>query len=267
VVLALSMLIAAAAWGCGGGEITGQELIDGVIASADEQETVRYEMSMVYGMAGTVDGEYGEIDVSVGIDSLVDMVDEEMQLDMTTTMSIRADTQTEETSAIKEYILGDMAYVGIVSPVAPTEWVKGDVPEDFWELENYVSQQVELLRGAEVEILGTEKVKGISCYVAEISPDMDKILEFMSAQLEQTLPMMELTEDSLSNYSLKGWYAKGTFFPMSTLQEFDFTFEVGEDELVAHYVIDISMYDYNEPVSIELPPEAEEAEYVGPIEM
>ncbi len=266
VILVLSMLLAAVAWGCGGGGITGQELIDGVIASADEQETVRYEMSMVYNMSGTVEGEYGEIDVSVDIDNLVDMADEEMQLDMTTTMSIRADTQTEETSTIKEYILGDMAYVGMVSPVAPTEWVKGDVPDDFWELENYVSQQVELLRGAEVEILGAEKVKGISCHVAEISPDMDKILEFMSAQLAQTLPM-ELTEDSISNYSLKGWYAKGTFFPMKTHQEFDFKFDVGADELVAHYVIDISMYDYNEPVSIELPPEAEEAEYVGPIEM
>lgn len=262
----LALVVAAVAVGCGGGEITGQELIDGVIASVDEQETVRYKMSMVYNMSGTVEGEYGEIDVSVDIDSLVDMVDKEMQLDMTSTMSIRADTETEETSAIKEYILGDTVYVGMVSPVSPTEWVKGDVPDDFWELENYVSQQVELLRGAEVEIVGKEKVKGVSCYVAEISPDMDRLLDFMSAQLEQSLPM-ELTEDSLSNYSLKGWYAKDTFFPMSTHQEFDFTFDVGEDELVAHYVIDIQMYDYNKPVSIELPSEAEEAEYVGPIEM
>ena len=255
----LLMLVAAIAWGCDGEQITGQELIDSVLSSVGEQKTARYEMNMVYNMSGNIEGEYGEMVVSTEIDCAVDMVDKEMQLDITTSMTVKADTQTEETSTVREYILGDIAYVGMVSPVGSTEWVKGDVAEDFWELQNYANQQVELLRDAEVEILGTEKVNGISCYAAEISPDTDKIMELMRSQLEQSLPM-ELTEDYLSNYSLKGWYAKDTFFAMRTLQELDFTFELGEDQLVAHYVIDIQIYDYNKPVSIELPPEAEEAQ-------
>jgi hypothetical protein len=264
---ALLILVAAIAWGCGGGEkITGQELIERVLSNAAEQKTARYEMSMVYNMSGDVEGEYGEMDVSVELDGMFDMRDRKMHLDITSSTTTRADTQTEETRRVREYIFGDIAYIGMVSPAGNTEWVKGDVSEDFWELQNYVNQQVELLRDAEVEILGTEKVSGISCYVAEISPNMNKILELMRTQLEQALPL-EITEDSVSNYSLKGWFAKDTFYTMRSLQEFDFTFDLGEDQLVAHYVIDVLIYDHNKPVSIELPAEAEDAEYVGVIDI
>ena len=66
VMLVLLMGIAAAA--CGGGEggvvdITEQELIEGVLASADAQETSRFEMNLDGGLEGTVEDEYGEIDL------------------------------------------------------------------------------------------------------------------------------------------------------------------------------------------------------------
>ena len=43
--------------------------------------------------------------------------------------------------------------------------------------------------------------------------------------------------------------------------------DIEGDEATYHFVLDILVYDWNESVSIELPPEAEEAEYVGPIDM
>lgn len=264
--LVLLMLVTAIACGSGEQQITGEELIDNVFASMENQETCRYEISMVYNMSGTMEGEYGEIDFEWEIAGVMDVQGREMLMDMNTYMNIRADTETEETSVIKAYILGDIAYVGLVSEVSPTDWAKGDVSEDFWEVQNYLNQQVELLHDAEVTIVGTEKVGGFSCYVAEISPDEDNLLSFMKERIEKNLPF-EITEDSISNYSQKGWYAKDSFFPMKSHQEFDFTFDLGEDELTAHYIIEMLFSDYNKPVSIELPPEAEDAEYVGPIDL
>lgn len=265
-LLVLLIMVTAVACGSGESQITGEELIDGVLASMENQENYRYEMDIVYNMSGTMEGEYGEIDFEWEIDGVIDMPGRQMLMDMKTYMNMRADTQTEETSMLKAYILGDIAYVGQVSEVSPTDWVKGDIPEDFWELQNYVNEQVELLRDAEVTIVGTEKIGGLSCYVADISPEQQNLLSYIKEQVEQNLPF-EITEDSISNYSQKGWYAKETFFPMKSHQEFDFTFELGEDELIAHYIIDMLFSDYNEPVTIELPPEAEDAEYVGFIDL
>jgi hypothetical protein len=264
-MLVLLILVAAIACGSGEKEITGDELIDGILASVENQETCRLEMSMDFAMSGTFDGEYGEIDYSMDANGVVDTAAQEMQLYVTTSMNVRATTQTEETTIVKEYILGDMAYVGVVSQVAPIEWVKGDVSEDFWETQDYVSSQIALVRGGEAVILGTEIVKGIDCYIAEISPDMDELLEYISSQVEQEDLSVEITEDSISNYSQKGWYAKDTFFPLKSHQEFDMKVDIEGNEATYHFIIDTIYYDWNKPVSIELPSEAEEAEYIGPI--
>jgi hypothetical protein len=66
---------------------------------------------------------------------------------------------------------------------------------------------------------------------------------------------------------MTGWFAKDTFFPMKYHQEFDMKADIEGDEATYHFIIDILFYDWNKPVSIELPPEAEEAEYIGPIEI
>ena len=264
-ILVLSMLVAATACGSGEREITGDELIDGILASIENQESSRLEMGMDFTMSGTFDGEYSEIDYSMDANGVIDMVAQEMQLDMTMSTEVRARTQSEETITTKEYILDDMAYVGFVREGLPVEWVRGDVSEDWWESQDYVSSQIALVRGGEAVILGTETVKGIDCYIAEISPDMDELLEYISSQVEQEGLSVEITEDSISNYSQKGWYAKDTFFPMKSRQEFDMKVDIEGNEATYHFIIDTLYYDWNKSVSIELPPEAEEAEYIGPI--
>lgn len=266
-MLVLLILAAAIACGSGGEKITGQELVDSALASMQNQETYGFETSMYFTMSGTLGGEYGEMDSSMDYKGVADMTAQKMQMDMTTIMSVRATTQTEETSTFKIYIMDDIAYYGLVSQVAPTKWVKGDVSQDLWDTQDYVSKQMELLRGAEAEILGTETVKGIDCYKAEISPDMDVLVKYMSSQLGEEYPSVEFSEDSISNYSLKGWFARDTFFPMKSHQEFDMKIDIEGDEATYHFIIDTLFYDWNKSVSIELPAEAEEAEYIGPIDI
>ena len=265
-MLVLLILVAAIACGSSEQEITGQELIDGILASAENQATYRWEMNMGFTMSGTLEGEYGEMDYSMDNNGVVDMTAQEMQMDMTTTMNVRANTQSEETVIAKVYVIDDMAYIGIVSQVTSTEWVKGDASEDFWEQDS-VSQIMELCYGAEAEILGTETVKGIDCYKAEISPGMDELLEFMRSRIEKEGLPAELTENSISSYSIKGWFAKDTFFPVKVHEELDLTLDIEGDEAIYHFILDGVFYDWNESVSIELPPEAEEAEYIGPMDM
>src|SRR4030042_2989948 len=112
-VLILLILMTAIACGSGERQMTGDELLNGVLASMENQKTYRYKVSGTFSMSGTFEGEYGEIDFSMDGDGMVDLMDKKMLLDMTTTTIIRAGKQTEETSTIKENILGAPPYVGL----------------------------------------------------------------------------------------------------------------------------------------------------------
>jgi len=278
VVLVLLMGIAAVACGCGEDGIvpltpedgvmplTPEELIEGVLASADAQETCRFEMNVNGNLKGTVGGEYGEVGVSVAYVGVLDVVDQEMQADITMTMDVSAAGQSQQMSIpMWMYFLGDMGYIGTQEPGQPVEWIKGDVSQELWESQEFQSQQIELLRGAEVEILGTQSVRGIPCYAAEITPDMEMLLEMVNSMLGSTAGL-GLTTDSISNFKCTGWYAQDTYFPMRVYQEYDITIEEGSDRLTGHYTANMVFYNYNEPVSIQLPAAAQGADYVGSLD-
>ena len=272
ILVILVLLIGIATAACGGSdsvvvEISEQELIEGILASADEQETCRFEMDIDGGIKGTVEGEYGEIDLIVDSTGVIDVVDQEMQAYMSMTTKINVGGQRDQmTVPMRMYFLGDLGYIGAPEgPGQPEEWIKGDVSQELWESQELLSQQTELLRGAEVRLLKTESVKGTPCYVAEITPDMDALYELISSQLMATEDF-GLTKDSITGYSAKGWYAKDTFFPMRSHVEYDVTIEVGSDTVTGSYKIDMLFYDYNKPVSIQLPSEAQNAQDVGSLD-
>lgn len=272
ILVMLVLLMGIAAVACGGGEggvvdITEQELIEGILASGDEQETSRFEMDLDGSLKGTMEGEYGEIDLTMDYNGVIDILDQEMQADMTITMKIEAEGEREQiTIPMRMYFLGDIGYIGArEGPGQPEEWIKGDVSQELWESQELLSQQIDLLRGAEVRLLRTGSVRGVPCYVAELSPDIDALYDMIRSQLQASIPF-ELTKDSISNYSVTGWYAQDTYFPMKVSQEYNVTFEEGSDKLTGHYTVDIVLYDYNEPVSIQLPAEAQGAEYVGSLD-
>lgn len=270
-ILVLVLLMGIAAVACGGGEcgvveITGEELIEGALASFDAQETCRFEMDGVGNLKGTMDGQSVKMTISMDYAGVIDMVDQEMQADMAMTMDLSVGAQRQKvTIPMRMYFLGDMGYVGTEEPGQPEEWIKGDVSQELWESQEFQSQQVDLLRGAEVTILRTQSVRGTCCYVAEISPDMEMLLDMVSSLLGGGTGV-ELTTDSISNLECTGWYAQDTYFPMQSRVEYDVTFEEDQDRLTGHYIVSMVLYDYNESVSVQLPPEAEDAEDVGSLD-
>ena len=269
VVLILLIGIAAACGSGGGGvvDITEEELVEGILASVYAQETCRFEIDLDGSMEGTVESEHSELDMTMNRTGAIDIVDREMQAQVSVTMEIRTDGQQQEmTTPIRMYFLGDTGYIGAPEgPGQPEAWIKGDVLQEPWAPQKPLSQQIELIRGAEVKLLKTESVKGIPCYVAEITADKDALFELLSSQLGTTGDL-GMTKDSITDYSAKGWYAKATFFPMRSHVEYDVTIQVGSDTVTGIYKVDMLFYDYNKPVSIQLPSESQNAQDVGSLD-
>ncbi|MFC2039459.1 DUF6612 family protein [Chloroflexota bacterium] len=159
------------------------------------------------------------------------------------------------------YVIEDCAYVNLEMPSEIGSWSKFCAP-GLLQQQAIISPEVDFLsQFVDVEVLGTEMVDGVECYKLRVTPDMSKLwawalgqpgMEGLPADLQE---IEDLMEDLISDFSIIEWIAKDTYFPMKFVIAMTFTTEDGP--------IDITMTGFlhhiNEPMSIELPPEAADA--------
>ncbi len=269
VSLVLVMIPSLVACTTGEEELTSaQEIIDGVINSLDDIRTYQFDTDMTIDMAGEAEGEAFEGTMVMDSSGAFDLENRQMRMD--TTMSLAMIGEDEMEMGTEMYLIGDMMYMLMEYPEMEPMWMKSEVPEEYWEEMNQVESEVELLKAAQGELIGSEMVGGIDCYVLQLTPDLEHLWQFYIQQAQVTGEVPDITEESLreifQSFSVKQWIAKGTYF--LTKAEIDMAMEftpeeMGYPEEEGIMTMDIAMsflgYDYNQPVSIVLPPEAEEA--------
>jgi len=265
VSLALVMVLSLAA--CAK-EPSAQEIVDGVIESLDDIRTYQFDMDMTLNIAGEAEGEVFEGTMAIDSSGASDFENRQMRMDVTINVAVPGEDEIE--MAMEMYLIGDMMYTMMEIPEMGPMWMKSEMPEEYWEEMSQVEPQMELLEVAQVEVIGSERVGGIDCYVLEVSPDLEQLWQIVMQQAEMVGVMPDVTEEFLQeifrSFSVKQWVAKDTYF--MTKAEIDMAVELtpeamGFPEEEGILTMDIAMvllaYDYNQPVSIELPPEAEEA--------
>ncbi len=146
------------------------------------------------------------------------------------------------------------------------QWVKMELTEEMWQQQSQIDQQIELLKSATaVNFVGSETVDGTACYVVEITPSMEALGNLLSQQQTTGIDFSQLNlADLFKEMSVKEWIAKESYRVMKA--EVDMLLEMRPADVGAteadfdKMTMDINMgmrlYDYNQPVSITLPPEA-----------
>ena len=254
-----------------------QEIIDGVIEALDDIRTYELDMDMTMDMAGEAEGEAFEMTMTMGISGALDVENRQVGLDMT--MNTALPGEDEMDMVMEMYLIGNMAYMMMDEPETGPMWMKQEISETDWEeLSEQLSEQIamtepqiELLQTAQVKVIGSEKVKGVDCYVLQLTPDMEQLWQLVMQQTaltgEEMLPELaeELLQEMFCSFSVKQWVAKDTYF--LTKAEVDMAMELTAEAMgfpeEGEITMDIGMiyleYNHNQPISIELPPEAEEA--------
>jgi len=188
---------------------------------------------------------------------------------MDMTMSVAMIGEDEMEMGTEMYLIGDMVYMLMEIPEMEPMWMKSEVPEGYWEEMNQVESQIELLEVAQVEVIGSEMVGGIDCYVLQLTPDLERLWQIAAQQArvkEASALTEELLQEMFQSFSVKQWAAKDTYF--LTKVEIDMATELtpeamgfpGEEGVITmDMAMNLLTYNYNQPVSIVLPPEAEEA--------
>ena len=254
-----------------------QEIIDGVIEAQDDIRSYEFEMDMSWDMAGEVEGEAGEGTIAMELSGALDLENRQMRATIAMDMAMTGEDEME--IEMEMYIIDNMGYMMMEVPEMGPMWMKQEISEADWQqtLTEVIAMsepQIELLQTAQVEVIGSERVKGVDCYLLQLTPDMEQLWQTAMQQAALALSgggtgLAEipegLLEEAFSDFSVKQWVAKDTYFLMKA--EIDMAMEltaeameVEEGEMTMNITISLLAYNYNESISIVVPPEALEAQ-------
>jgi hypothetical protein len=205
---------------------------------------------------------------SFGIGAL-NMTQRALKLVMATVIMPEEDVGNATAMAIDEYLINDTIYLRL-----DENWTSLKLPftENVWSQQNTLEQQVEMLNGSNITLLGSEAIDGVDCY--KIKADIDTAS--LAAQLSQTsspLPLQLMNYSQLFNDAVLEayyWITKDThllkrsdIFESFVIRPQDLGLEPkGPENVEMRVYANISMiYDgFNESINIELPAEARTAE-------
>lgn len=244
------------------------EIKDKAIAAGAELDTYQLDGDMTMNMLMTIEGEAFVVSMAVDMVGAIDKSNKEMYTDMDIIMKMTGEEDIEMSMGM--YIVDNWIYVGMDIFGAGMMWLKTQMGAGDWYEQDIVTQQLDILLDIEVELVGTDTVDGTECYVLDVKPDIDELwamMKFMGA--EEGLPPELDLEDVITDYSVRQWIAKDTYFTLKTTENLKMVFTpesfgippelVGEIDMIADMAIAITTHHINEPITIELPPEAEDA--------
>ncbi|MFH1775860.1 MAG: DUF6612 family protein [Chloroflexota bacterium] len=281
-VLVLALL-ASLLVGCAEKELTREELdriVTNVLAANAEVDTCKFDMSMQETIKFDMDGietieligepRPEEITIVGGGTGSVDNAAKAMQLVLNMTVNVPGEGKQELPT--EAYLVSGWMYTRVDIPGAGPYWMKLEMPDEMWGEQNQLDQNRQLLETAEeVNSLGSEEINGIDCYVVEVVPGAEA-LRTMFSQIEiPGIGGTDLAElnmaDMVKEMSFTEWVAKDSYLFVKTEQHILMEIRPGDigagDEdfkkITANIDTGVVFYDYNVPVSIELPEEALEA--------
>lgn len=255
------------------------EIKEMVLATAENTDTYKFDMDMTQKTLISNETDETEMTMTSTGSGVMDRTSKKMKLEMMMTMQLPEEAEIPETKEMKMdiYFINNTLYtkmdMGI--PMMPAQWTKREMPEEYWESQNQIGQQMELLNISKVELLEDEKVNDVDCYVLKLMPDIEKYWETVMKQEGLGELMQSLRQNDsfdigklIKEMSIKQWIAKDTKFPVKTevqikmaMSSADLNIPETEEEftMTMDQRTNLVFYDYNKPVTIELPKEAESA--------
>jgi hypothetical protein len=255
-----------------------QQILADTMLAVRNAGTYKCDINMNMAMEATGGPQAGNLNIIMTATGVYDQVNKNMQMVMNMTMETDMEMGEMEEAmqdiSMEMYVLDDTMYMKMDMPVVGEQWVKMPVDEEIMQTLNsdMVSEQLDMLESAgKIEFLRNETVEGHDCYVFKLVPDMAKIMEWVA---QNQMSGGELDPESIPNMadvfkdlSYVVWIDKDADFIMKMdadmLMEFtpeEFGAESDDfDNMKMNVTMGMRMFDYNKPVTINVPEEAKDA--------
>ena len=280
LVALLGLALAPALVGCRAEkEMTAQEIRDAAVEAWANIKTTQFDINSTRSITKKNDepSEVLMLDILTGT-GILDEVNQEMKTEMeikTLYLFPEGDPEGGGTidMEVEQYFVPKGIYTKTTRPGQFTSWTKEDMERD-WEEMSPMKQEMELLTSGQVELLGSEEINGTDCYLLKVVPSIEKLWEVMDKlEMGNNIAKEKVDpQEMIKSVLLRMWIAKDSFFLMKdkvkmrmVVRPEDVKLPLEEEEKFEMVVDDktsSTYHNYNQPISIELPPEAEEERLV-----
>ena len=273
-VLILMLLAIVALVGCGTSEtkVDADEVVQDALAAQANVDSSHVEIDIAATAEGTLDGDALDASLNATLTADIDWANKKMQADLGMNANYNG---LAFPISMDMYAVDNCSYMQLMFGLMADNWTKSEFPTEFWSGQD--GEQTfdidSILQSTEAESLPDQKVTGVNCYVLQLKPDIAAIQQMLSDQAASEEGMPDI-ESLISNLSIKVWVAKDTSYVTKIEVELDANIPsevlggaAGGEGLTVNLTVTMEMTDVNEAVSIELPAEAEDAEWGNPLDM
>jgi hypothetical protein len=214
------------------------------------------------------DGEEGTMDIEMTMSGDYDQKNMAMYMTMNTYMAMDIGFDMEPEEQVMEIYLVD----GYIYVYTDGEWQKMPANEEAFQTYNVnlFQDQIALLKSlGELNFVEYETINGKEYYVIEIIPDFAAILDFLGEEgmggIDLSSEEMGIVQDMFDKLSYVCWIEKDTGYLTKMKMQIgmkisgdDFKEMAGvSGKMKMDMSIMLELSDYNQPVNINLPSEAE----------
>jgi hypothetical protein len=172
-----------------------------------------------------------------------------------------------------EYLKGTTPGLSQVNP-----WSKTLLTDGLYTRETQISYLTEIMNTpTRPDLLGSERVNGIDCYILNITPSVQSLIDWVVSQEQPVGPQIDIMfggvipvvrPDAYQSGSVKLWIEKENYFLVKTEIHIDFEGDVGggiittspytptTNPVNSSFNGQMVFSNYNQPISIKLPQEA-----------
>jgi hypothetical protein len=205
------------------------------------------------------------IDQQSTIQGSMDKIRQLMKLSLTLSQQIEANRTQRNSASYEVYVSGKEMFQKTAGQGSPQDWQKQSAPDNLWEEQDMITQQIKMLDTAGIQVKGMEKFNGTDCYLLDVTPDIGALWETLKRQLDlQDMAGDMLPQEILRDISIQVWTAADTFLPMRVRENLTLVADLaqlgGQTAATGNVSnlkigIDLTAFDYNQDLHIERPPD------------
>jgi hypothetical protein len=264
--------------GTAAGGLTTQELkqvMADAMSAVKNATSYGFSLDMDMNAEATGGSQAGKMGMTMKSSADADIAANNMKMDLK--MSLESDIPGNEGSqsvSAEIYMLTDWLYMKMKISGMGEQWLKTPVTEDVkqaYDLDMVNQQLAPLESMGEIKFVKYETVDGSKCYVLKIVPDMESMKDWLDQQQMTSgtfdWSQVENLGDIFKELSYTVWIAKDTKLmkKLKLAMSIEMTPELAGvsesdfDKMTMDIGLDMEIQNYNKPVSVILPDEAENA--------
>jgi hypothetical protein len=263
-LLALLLALAACATIDQSGELSAEEIRQAVLDAAEGVGTLRFDSAIEVRMR-TEGAQSVDMTVSATTEGRIDNRARVMKAEMVSTVELPQGLGGRQQSSVTVYLVDDVLHSRTAAPNKAEQWSSQKLLQRGWDDLSQLGTEMTTLRTAQVELLGTRRLRGVDCYLLGVTPDTTNLRQRL-AQVpgldEVTYDAQAELDDLIQAFSTKWWVAQESFYLLRDETEITIVLDADAlnltDAQQVNATLDAKMQtdftDYDQPLTIELPP-------------